>query len=114
MTTPTQVRRPWRTVARTVFQAVVALAAIAPFVYQAATNSDPARATGLLGVVLVVAASITRVMALPSVNGFLERFVPWLAAEPKPVDPSQPLSLVSQEKGYWGGVKRPLSWRRQR
>ena len=82
---PTQVRRPWRTVVRTVFQALVALAALSPVIYSAATNADPATATGALGGVLVVSAGITRVMALPGVNGWLERFVPFLAAEPSPL-----------------------------
>lgn len=34
--------------------------------------------------ILAVAAGITRVMALPQVERFLARFVPWLAAEPEP------------------------------
>lgn len=82
-TTPTQVRRPWRTVVRTAFQSLVALAALAPVIYSACTNADAATATGALGGVLVVSAGVTRVMALPGVNAWLERFVPFLAAEPK-------------------------------
>ena len=81
-TQPTQVRQPWRTVVRTVVQALIALAALAPVIYSAATNGDPATATGALGGVLVVSAGVTRVMALPGVNAWLERFVPFLAAEP--------------------------------
>lgn len=81
---PTQVARPWRTVARTVFQALIALAALSPVIYSAATNADPTTATGALGGVLVVSAGVTRVMALPGVNAWLSRFVPFLAAEPKP------------------------------
>lgn len=77
---PTQVRRPWRTVARTVFQLVIGLAAGAPVIYAAATNGDPATATGGVGLALVVAGGITRVMALPFVNELLPS---WLAAEPK-------------------------------
>lgn len=84
-TQPTQVQRPWRTVVRTVFQALVALAALSPVIYSAATNADPATATGALGGVLVVSAGITRIMALPGVNGWLERFAPFLAAEPSPL-----------------------------
>jgi len=30
-----------------------------------------------------VAAAITRILALPAVEDFLEKFIPWLAAEPK-------------------------------
>jgi hypothetical protein len=87
MTQPTQVRRPWRTVVRSVFQGLVGAAAIAPFVYQAAAGEDPARATGLLGLALGIAAGLTRVMALPAVNAFLAKYVPFLAAEPKPAPP---------------------------
>jgi hypothetical protein len=81
-TTPTQVRRPWRAVVRTVFQAVIALAAMAPVIYSAATNDDPAKATGAVGGALVIAAGITRVMAIPRVNALLERFLPFLAPDP--------------------------------
>jgi hypothetical protein len=81
-TTPTQTRRPWRTVARTVFQALVSAAAMAPLVYQAATHDEPAAATGAVGVGLVIAGGVTRVMALPGVNAWLERFLPFLAPEP--------------------------------
>ena len=82
--TPTQIRRPWRAVARTVFQALVSASAMAPLVYQAATNDDPAAATGAVGVGLVVAGGVTRVMAIPGVNAWLERFVPFLAPDPQP------------------------------
>lgn len=80
---PTQVRRPWRATARTAFQAIVGAAAIAEPVYEAATHQDPAAATGFAALGLGVCLGITRVMALPGVNGWLERFVPWLAAEPR-------------------------------
>lgn len=84
MSTPTQVRRPWRAVVRTAFQALVAIAPMAPVIYQAATNHNPAAATGAAGGVLVIAGGITRVMALPGVNAFIERYLPFLAPEPKP------------------------------
>lgn len=80
-TTPTQVRRPWRAVARTAFQAVVGAAAIAAPVYEAATNHDPAAATGWAATGLAVSAGITRVMAFPGVNAWLARFLPFLAAD---------------------------------
>lgn len=76
----TQSAHPWRATVRTVFAAVVALAAGAPLLYTAIFNDDPATATGGLAVVLAVAGAITRVMALPFVEDFLRRFVPWLAA----------------------------------
>ena len=77
---PTQVRRPWRSTARTVFQAFVGLCVLAPLLVTA---------TGLkveqlpwLGVVLAVALAVTRVMALPGVETWLRTFVPFLAAAP--------------------------------
>lgn len=79
---PTQVRRPWRAVARTVFQALIGVAALAPAAYAAATQQDPAQAAGWAATGLAVSAAVTRVMALPGVEGWLERFVPFLAAQP--------------------------------
>lgn len=91
MPAPTQVRRPWRATARTVFQGVVGAASMAAPVYQAATHHDPAAATGWAATGLAISAGITRVMALPGVNDWLAKFLPFLAAEPKPtaVDLSQ-------------------------
>ena len=80
---PTQVRRPWRSTLRTVFQAVVAGAAVAPAAYSAATNHNADAATGWAALGLAIAAGITRVMALPSGESLLQRVVPFLAAEPK-------------------------------
>jgi hypothetical protein len=72
---PTQVRHPWRSTFRTVFQLAVALASLLPYVF--AGVDVPVG--GALAQVLAVAATITRVMAMPEVSTFLERFVPWLA-----------------------------------
>ena len=82
-TQPTQVKRPWRATARTVFQGVIGAAAMAAPVYEAATHNDPAAAGGYAALGLGICAGVTRVMALPGVNGWLERFLPFLAAEPK-------------------------------
>lgn len=84
MTVPTQVRRPWKATLRTAFQAAVGAAPLAPAVYSAATHHDPAAATGLAAVGLGVAAGVTRVMALPQVETWLQRWLPWLAADPAP------------------------------
>lgn len=81
-TTATQVRRPWRTVTRTVFQMVVTGAAATPLVLQAVYQRDPAELGGAAGIALAAATGITRVMALPAVEDFLRRFVPFLAADP--------------------------------
>lgn len=83
MSTPTQVERPWRATFRTAFQLILAVAVLLPFVVEA-TGLEP-EVFPWLGGILAVAAGITRVMALPQVEEFLRRFVPWLAAEPKQV-----------------------------
>jgi hypothetical protein len=76
---PTQVRRPWRTLVRSVFQAVVGFAAIVPLLVEAAGIDDtlPLVAAGI-----TVSAAITRIMALPGVEAWLREFVPFLAANP--------------------------------
>jgi hypothetical protein len=76
---PTQVTRPWRATVRTVFQAIIALAAAAPFLV-ASVGVSPT--LPLVAGFLAVAALVTRVMALPQVESFLARFFPWLAADP--------------------------------
>lgn len=76
---PTQVRRPWRSTVRTVFQALVGLVVILPVVLVEAGVSDIV----VGGVsVLGVSAVVTRLMALPAVEKWLGRFLPWLAADP--------------------------------
>lgn len=78
---PTQTDHPWRASARTIFQAVVAFAAMWGVVVEA-IGLDPA--WEWVAASLVVAGAITRVMALPSVEEFLRRFLPFLAAAPAP------------------------------
>lgn len=79
MSTPTQVRRPWRATMRTTFQLIIGIAVLLPFVVQASGLSP--EVYPWLGGLLAVAAAVTRVMALPQVEDFLQRFAPWLAAE---------------------------------
>lgn len=76
---PVTVAHPWRRVARTVLQVALALAILIPLVAQE-LDLDPARLPWL-AVVLAVVGGFTRVMALPAVEVFLRRFVPWLAAD---------------------------------
>jgi len=83
-TTPTQTRYPWRTTVRTAFAFIVALAAMLPGLVEAAGLDETAPwVAGLLG----IASAITRIMALPAVEVFLRRFLPFLAAEPKSAEP---------------------------
>ncbi len=77
----TQVRAPWRTVVRTVFQGLVALAAVAPFAVDAV--NDGAEATGAAAAFLAVSAAVTRLMAVPGVEKFLRDYLPFLAAGAK-------------------------------
>lgn len=78
--TPTQVRRPWRSTFRTVFQAAVAFAAMWGLVVEAMGLNERWQ---WVSASLVVTAAITRVMAVPQVEDFLARFLPFLAADPE-------------------------------
>lgn len=75
----TQTAHPWRATLRTVFAALVALAAMAPPIYSAATNQSPEAATGWSAVMLAITGAVTRVLALPGVDEWLARYMPWLA-----------------------------------
>lgn len=73
---PTQIRRPWRSTARTIFQAAIALAAMWALIVAALGLPDWAWVSASVA----AAGGITRVMALPEVEAFLRTFVPFLAA----------------------------------
>lgn len=77
--TTTQTRRPWRTTARTVFQGAVGLAAMLPLLVNASGLDETAAP---VAGALAISGAVTRVMALPAVESWLERFVPFLAAKP--------------------------------
>lgn len=76
---PTQVAHPKRATFRTVFQGAIAFAAILPLILT--TAGIPA--VGWAAILIAVAGAITRVMALPGVEVFLEEYLPFLAAKPK-------------------------------
>ncbi len=80
LTTPTQVRRPWRSTVRTIFQATVSLAAMWGLIIEVLNLPDWA----WVGTSVAVAGGITRLMALPAVEEWLRRFFPFLAAAPDP------------------------------
>lgn len=75
----TQSAHPWRATVRTLFAALVAAAAMAGPVYTAATNQAPEAATGWAACGLAICGAVTRVLALPAVDEWLHRFLPWLA-----------------------------------
>lgn len=77
---PTQSAYPWHAVVRTVFQAIVGFAAAWALIVEAmGVDQTVPWVAGSL----TVTAAITRVMALPSVNDWLARFLPFLAATGK-------------------------------
>jgi hypothetical protein len=75
----TQVRRPWRSTVRTLFQLAVGLAPMLPLIVGASGLDETAPA---VAGALAISGAVTRVMALPQVEQFLQRFLPWLAAAP--------------------------------
>lgn len=76
--TTTQELNPWKSTARTIFQALVAFAAMWGIIVEALGFDAGWQ---WVAISLAVTGGITRLMALPQVEGFLERFFPWLAAE---------------------------------
>lgn len=73
---PTQVRHPWRATLRTVAAGVVAALPIVPaLVHELGVESLP----WVAGALTVLGAA-TRVLAMPAVELWLRRYVPWLAA----------------------------------
>lgn len=82
---PTQMRHPWRSIARTWVAAFIGFAAMAQPIYSAATGHDPAQAGGFAAIALAICGGITKVLALPGVEKIL-RATPglrWLAAAPR-------------------------------
>jgi hypothetical protein len=56
---------------------------MAPLIYSAATTNDADKATGWAATALGIAAAVTRVLALPAVEAFLQSYLPFLAADSK-------------------------------
>lgn len=75
----TQSRYPWRATARTIFAAGVGLALLLPTIADVLGVSAVPWVAGAVA----VAASVTRVLAIPGVERWLKDFLPWLAAEPR-------------------------------
>ena len=78
---PTQVRRPWQAVLRTIVAEIVALAPLAPALVDAIGLP---RTTGIGLVIVTVSGAITRILAIPGVDQWLMARAPWLAADPPP------------------------------
>lgn len=73
----TQSAYPWRATVRTAFQAIVGLAALMAMI------TVDAGTPAALATAVAVSASVTRIMAIPAVNGWITAFLPILAAAPK-------------------------------
>ena len=87
-----------RRTARTIFAAVVGVAAMVPLIYSAATQGDPAQATGWAAVLLAIAGAVTRVMAVPAGELWLQRFLPFLAANPDPEGTAPRRALIEPDE----------------
>lgn len=72
---PTQVAHPWQAVVRTVFAGFIGVCAILPLLFTEAPTG------GVFALALTVAGAVTRIMAIPEVNVWLDRFLPFLSAE---------------------------------
>lgn len=79
-TPPTQVRHPWKAVARTTLAVISGVALLVDPVLDAVANGDGESLGAWAVGALAVSGAVTRVLALPAVNAFLDRFVPFLAA----------------------------------
>ena len=75
---PSQVRRPWRTTVRTVMVATVGLIPLLPDI---ARELDIATIPAVASVLAIIAA-ITRIVAIPEVDAWLDEWFPWLSADP--------------------------------
>ena len=88
---PTQVQNPGRAVVRTVFAAIVGLAVLSPAITPGLVDWARENA-GILpewvvptvvavnAAVVAAAALITRILAVPGVNAWLEKYIPILGA----------------------------------
>ena len=76
----TQSEYPWHAVVRTVFQALVGFAAMWGLIVEAMGVDGK---LPWVAASLAVTGAITRIMAIPAVNAWLETYIPWLAAAPK-------------------------------
>lgn len=78
---PTQSKHPWRATVRTLFAVIVGLAASYGFLVQLLGLNTQWH---WVAVGAVVAAAITRAMANPVVELALQKYLPWLSAQPRP------------------------------
>lgn len=76
---PTQARHPWRATIRTAFATALPLVPLLPELVDALGLQAYAWAGGIVA----AAGVVTRVLAVPGVNAWLQRHLPALAAAPR-------------------------------
>ena len=77
MEQPTQARHPWRATARTTFAAVIAILPALPEI----ANTLGISTIPVVASVLSVTALVTRVLAIPEVDFWLDRYFPLFSAD---------------------------------
>ena len=107
--TPTQVQHPWRATVRTIvaviaaivitlFAVILAAAQVAPQLLEAIAALLPPEAyavgAGIVGVIVVLAGTVTRLMAIPGFNEWLTKLS--LSATPKPTPTEVTQALADQ------------------
>lgn len=75
--TPTQGRHPWRATARTTIAALIALLPVLPEI----ANELHISTLPTVASVLAITALVTRVLAIPEVDKWLDRYAPALSAD---------------------------------
>lgn len=76
-----QVRYPWRATIRTLLSAAWGFIPLWPVI---ARELSVDAAIPWVAASLAVSAGVTRLTAQPAVEAWLNRYVPWLAADPRP------------------------------
>ena len=89
--TPTQSKHPWRATARTGLAVVLGFI---PILVEIIYGLD-LDTTAIGAQVLTYTAAVTRVLAIPAVNEWLQRHLPDFAAQPPGLTPPRPHADVS-------------------
>lgn len=92
---PTQTKHPWRATARTLFAAGVGLLTLIPEVATAAHVDATVGVTQ----VLAVTGAVTRILAIPGVEAWMQQYLPFLSAAPADQPPAGPGATTSGGMG---------------
>jgi hypothetical protein len=76
---PTQTQHPWRATVRTIVAGAVAAIPLLPFL----VDSLGIGAVPWVAGTLAALGAITRLLAIPAVNDWVVRYLPWLAPTPR-------------------------------